>query len=109
MKKLALALLVAALATPALAQTQGAPAPAASPRCGEMPAAPTIPDGATANRRAMNTAREAYDAWGAQAQTVLGCRRAEVEELRARTDALVNEYNAANAQMAAEAAEFNAR
>lgn len=117
MKTFALALLVAALAAgPALAQIEGAPAPAASSSCGAMPAAPTVPDGATANRRAMNAAREAYNAWGAQAQTVLACRRAEVEELGARRDALVNEYNAANAQaravsqqMAAEDAEFNAR
>lgn len=118
MKTFALALLVAALAAgPALAQTEGAPAaPAASSRCGEMPAAPTVPDGATSNRRTMDAAREAYEAWAAQAQTVLSCRRAEVEELRARSDALIAEYNAAGAQaraageqMTAEAAEFNAR
>lgn len=117
MKKLALALLFTAIAVaPALAQNQSAAAPAASSRCGDVPAAPAIPDGATANRGAMNTAREAYEAWAGQAQTVLSCRRAEVEELGARRDALVNEYNAAGArartvseQMAAEAAEFQAR
>lgn len=118
MKKFAFVLLAAAFAAaPALAQTPGAAAPAAAASsCGEMPAAPTIPDGATANRRAMNAAREAYNAWGAQAQTVLSCRRAEAEELNARADALVSAYNAANAQahavseqMAAEVAEFDAR
>jgi hypothetical protein len=116
MQKVALALLAAALTVaPAAAQTQGAP-PAAASRCGVVPPAPTIPDGATANRAAMNAARTAYNEWGAQAQTVLACRRAEVEELRARTDALVNEYNAANSQaravseqMVAEVAEFDAR
>lgn len=117
MKHLALALVVTALAAgSALAQTQGAPAPVASSRCGEMPEAPSIPDGATANRRTMNAAHEAYNAWGAQAQTVLACRRAEVAELNARTEVLVNEFNTASAQahavseqMAAEAAEFSAR
>jgi hypothetical protein len=118
MQKVALALLAAALTVaPAAAQTQGAPpAAAAASRCGVVPPAPTIPDGATANRAAMNAARTAYNEWGAQAQTVLACRRAEVEELRARTDALVNEYNAANSQarvvseqMVAEVAEFDAR
>ena len=117
MKTFALALLVAALAVgPALAQTEGAPAPAASSRCGAIPAPPTVPDGATANRRAMNAAREAYNAWAPQAQTVLDCRRTEVQELTARAEALVSEFNAANAQarevsqqMVAEDAEFNAR
>jgi len=115
MKKAALAVLVALIATPAMAQTESAPAAAVS-QCGDMPAAPTIPDGATADRAAMDAANAAYNAWGAQAQAVLSCRRAEAQEARARSDALVGQYNAAaeqvrttSEQMVAAAAAFNAR
>jgi hypothetical protein len=122
MKTLALALLgVALLATPALAQTEGT-APAATPaaavtsRCGDVPASPTVPDGATSNRRTMNAASEAFNAWGPQAQAIQTCRRAEAEEARQRADALAAQFNANNSElrrvsdlMVAEMAEFNAR
>ena len=124
MKTLALALLgVVLLAAPALAQTEGtapatpaAPAAAVTSRCGEVPAAPTIPDGATSNRRTMNAASEAFNAWGPQAQAVQTCRRTEAEEARQRADALAAQFNTNNAElrrvsdtMVAEMAEFNAR
>jgi len=121
MKILALALVGAALlATPALAQTEGAapPAPAAAvtSRCGDVPASPTVPDGATSNRRAMNAASEAFNAWGPQAQAVQTCRRTEAEEARQRADGLAAQFNTNNAElrrvsdlMVAEMAEFNAR
>jgi hypothetical protein len=120
MKTLALALVGAALlATPALAQTEpaalAAPA-AATSRCGDLPPSPTIPDGATANRRTMTAAGEAFNAWGPQAQAIQTCRRAEAEEARQRADALAAQFNANNSElrrvsdaMVAEMAEFNAR
>jgi hypothetical protein len=110
------ALAASLLAAPALAQT-AAPAAANPPsRCGAPPAAPEIPDGATSNRATMDAANAAYQAFGAAMQQNLACRRAEVEELEARKDALTAEHNAAVAELqratdaiTAEATEFNAR
>lgn len=108
------ALAVSLFAWPAVAETPPAPVPPS--RCGEMPAAPTVPDGATADRKTMAAAADGYKAWGTAATTVLDCRKKEIEELRAREAALTAEYNkgvdqlntVANA-MTAEAEKFNKR
>jgi hypothetical protein len=90
------------------------PAPAAAPsavpasRCGEVPAAPTAPDGATASQREIQTAIAAYDAWRAQITPNLECRRAEALEMRAIADARTNEFNAANAAARDAGAAFQA-
>jgi hypothetical protein len=101
----------------ALAETAPAPARAVPPsRCGDLPASPVVPDGATADRKAMTAATEAYTAWSTATKTVLDCRRAEVEELRAREKVLTAEYNAGVDQLndvsnavVAETAKFNGR
>lgn len=102
-----------AATSPALT-AEGGPNPPS--RCGAFPATPSIPDGAKADRKAMMAANEAVTTWGKSAQPVLDCRRAEVQELRARLDALTKEYNDGIAQSEAlvktyeaEAAKFNAR
>jgi hypothetical protein len=85
------ALAVTLFAWQAVAETPAAPVPPS--RCGEMPAAPAVPDGATADRKAMTAATEAYKAWGTAATAALDCRKKEIEELRAREAALTGEYN----------------
>lgn len=105
------------LATPAMAQTD--PAPGAAPNttaCGALTPPPTLPDGATADREAMEAANNAYRTWGEAYRTVLQCRRAEVESLQARYQALRAEYNtgaellnSTNTAWEADVAEFNAR
>lgn len=108
------ALAVTLFAWQTVAQTPAAPVPPS--RCGELPAAPAVPDGATADRKTMTAAAEAYKAWGTAATAALDCRKKEIEELRAREAALTGEYNqgvdqlntVANA-MTTEAEKFNKR
>jgi len=104
-------------ASQALAETATAPAKPVPPsRCGEVPASPPVPDGATVDRKAMAAANQAYTVWATAAKAVLDCRRAEVEEVRAREAALTAEYNAGVDQLngvanafVAEAEKFNKR
>lgn len=69
-----------------------APPPSA---CGEIPAAPTPPNGARANAEQIRAAVAQYEAWNASASTILQCRAQEVRALRAQADARVVEHEAA--------------
>lgn len=108
------------MAGAAYAQTEGA-APAAgvvtnASSCGELPARPTLPDGASANREAMDAANVTYTAWAQSYHANLQCRRTEADNARATWQARVAEYNAgatalndSNSSWEAEVVEYNAR
>jgi len=107
------------LAAQASAQTN-APADTAAANatsaCGALTAAPAMPDGATANNEAMTAGNTAFLAWAQPQQQALACRRAEIEALHARWQALSTEYNAgaqalnaANAARDAELDQYNTR
>lgn len=108
---------VAALLFAGTAAAQTATAPTLAPsRCGEVPAAPTLPDGAHATSAQMATGNTTYDTWAHAMQANVQCRRTEAEELRAQADARTSEYNGYAAQLnqtvanwQAEVAEYNAR
>lgn len=110
----AMALLVAGSA---YAQTEATNAGTATvSTCGELPARPTLPDGATANREQMDTANAAYITWSQAYHANLACRRTEADNARATWQARVAEYNAAatglnesNTSWEAEVTEYNAR
>lgn len=101
----------------AVAQTTpAAPSPDLLPTCVDLPAAPAAPDGATVRRQDMEAGMTAYNAWLADFQVKAAACKAEVEATRARYDASVAAFNAANRAAAdagqawtAEAAEFTAR
>lgn len=99
------------MAVPAAAQTT----PAAS-TCAALQPAPTLPDGAVADREAMEAANTAFMAWAEAYRTVLTCRRTEAEGIHAQWQARVSEYNAGaeqlnstNSSWEAEVAEYNER
>lgn len=107
--------LALAVASSAMAQTEGA-APIPPSECAAAPAAPTLPDGASATRDQMNEANTAFTTWAEAYRANVLCRRTEAEALQARWRARVAEHNAAaealntqNAAWEAEVAEFNAR
>ncbi|HJS80878.1 MAG TPA: hypothetical protein VJ748_09660 [Vitreimonas sp.] len=112
--KLLLGAAVAALlmASPAMAQTDAAPA-----SCGMVAAAPTDqPDGATASREAVEAYTQRFNAWAESTSQVLACKRARAEAARAAADQLATEFNTENASLrstveawTAEVNEFNAR
>lgn len=114
---LAGAIMALLIASPAAAQDGTTPAAAPPPSaCGELPARPTLPDGATASRQQIEAANTTYIAWSTAFHANLQCRRAESEAARATWQARVSEYNAgaglineANTAWEAEVAEFNAR
>ncbi len=93
------------LASPALAQTGAA----TTSSCQNFPAAPTVPDGATAEREAVQTATDAVRAWDTDLQTRIAACRAEITAL----NNAVNAQDTARAQtvsnMATEIQEFSAR
>lgn len=101
----------------ALAQTPPAgPAPALSPDCASLSAPPPAPDGATAPRRVVESAREQYLAW----QTAYNAQRDRcLADIRALNDlAAANArafeeaqrpFVAASEAWVAEIEEFNAR
>jgi hypothetical protein len=104
--KLALGAAISALAfaTVALAQTTetvpAAPTPPPAPAivtppsaCGDLPAKPTVPDGAVAKEKDMKAADAAVQAWQASVQTNLKCRKAEFEAADAIRVARFNDYN----------------
>jgi hypothetical protein len=109
------------IATPVFAQTAGeatatTPAPVPPSTCGAPPPAPTLPDGASANREDMATANTTYVAWAEAYRAVVQCRHAEAQALRAQADARAQEHNAAveafnttTTAWEADVAEFNAR
>ena len=83
------------LAGAAFAQTEPAApvAPAANSQCADVGSEPTLPDGTSANNRAMMAGDTAYQAWAQTARASLQCRRSELDLLRAREQALVEESN----------------
>jgi hypothetical protein len=104
------------MAGAAFAQTEGAGTVQSASSCGELPARPTLPDGATADREAMDAANAAYTAWSQSYHANLTCRRTEADNARATWQARVSEYNAgasglneSNTAWEAEVAEYNAR
>jgi hypothetical protein len=113
--KLLLSAAVAALlmASPAMAQTDAAPAAS----CGTLEPAPANPpDGATAAREVVEGYTQRFNAWAEASNAVLACKRTEAEQARARADALTTEFNTANsgvrdaiAAWTVEVTEFNAR
>ncbi len=112
--KLLLGAAVAALlmASPAMAQTNAAPA-----ECGTVAPAPADqPDGATASREVVQAYTESFNAWAEATNQVLSCKRARAEAARAHADALTAEFNTENTALrtaidswTAEVTEFNAR
>ena len=115
--KLLLGAAVAALlvASPAAAQTDAAPAAAS---CGSVTPGPPAnqPDGAIADRAAVEAYTAQFNAWAEANNLVLSCKRSRAEEARARADALAGEFNTENSTLraaievwTAEVAEFNAR
>lgn len=107
------------MAGAAYAQTEGAPAAGvvtSASSCGELPARPTLPDGATADRAGMDAANVTYTAWAQAYHANLQCRRTEADNARATWQARVVEYNAgavalndSNTSWEAEVVEYNAR
>jgi hypothetical protein len=103
-------------AVSAAAQTTPAPAPGVQSACASLPAQPTLPNGANADRAAMEAGNTAFTAWSQAYRAGLECRRAEAEELHARWRASVDAFNSAasainsaNQAWEAEVAEFNDR
>lgn len=89
------------IAAPAAAQDTSATAqPPLASRCGELPAAPTFPDGARANTAAMERGQETYTAWRTQIDTVVACRNTEMTNWRAQYEA-IGARNEADATAAA--------
>lgn len=111
--KVLLGAAVAALlmASPAMAQTDAAPA------CGAVTPAPADqPDGATASREQLEAYTQRFNAWAEATNQALACKRSRAEEARARADALTSEFNTENTALrtaieawTAEVNEFNAR
>lgn len=106
------------MAGAAYAQTDGSTAGVVTgaSSCGELPARPTLPDGATADREGMDAANVAYTAWSQAYHANLQCRRTEADNARATWQARVSEYNGgatalndSNTAWEAEVAEYNAR
>lgn len=99
------------LASPALAQTQ-----TALPAQCNFTAAPTIPDGATANNNQMRDARTAVEAWRTTRQTELAACNAASQALLAQANAAAAAHNTAASetdtvirQFTAENEEYSAR
>lgn len=99
------------LASPALAQTEATPNV-----CAGFAAAPTLPDGATANAAAITAGDTSFRAWHTAGAEKLGQCRAEVEAAFARARELEAQHNAAAAQLngtrdawQVEVNEYNAR
>lgn len=99
------------MASPALAQTPDLPE-----SCTGFAAAPTLPDGATADREAIAAADTQFREWHGAGSAKLSQCRAEIEAARARLTALEGAYNQAVGVMnstrdawVVEVEEFNAR
>ena len=109
MKYVLAAAMLAAFTMSAQAQTTTtAPAAPAVPpsACAAIVQSPAPPDGATVTRAQMEAAVAAFEAWRAQEQTTLDCRRAEAETLNAQAAARSSEYRAAQTDNVARAAAF---
>jgi len=90
-------------ASPAFAQA------ALTPNCTGFEAAPTLPDGATAERSEVEAANTAVQAWAEARRTkLLGCQ-ADITAMTQAFNTAEQERRAATAAWEAEVAEFNAR
>ncbi len=104
----AMALLFAA---PAAAQAQPAPS-----NCSDFAPAPTLPDGATADREAIEAANTQFEAWGQARIAKLQLCRTEIEALRAQLAPMEQSYNSSTVELNSlhttwrvEVEEFNGR
>ena len=102
------------LASPAVAQTDAAPAAASCSSIAPTPA--NAPDGATADRAVVEAYTTQFNAWVESTNQVLSCKRTRAEEALARANALTGEFNTENTALraaidswTAEVTEFNAR
>lgn len=89
------------------------PAPAAAPAfttaCAALPAAPAMPDGATARERDMAAAEVEIQAWNAAyVGTMNDCRQPEVLAAQAEMEAAVAAARAAQARYQSALAQYNA-
>jgi len=91
------------MASPALAQVQ------TPGSCQNFPAAPTVPDGATASREEVTAARDAIVAWDADIQARVAACRAELTALNDAVNAQETARVATVNSMAAEIQEFTGR
>jgi hypothetical protein len=90
-------------ATPAFAQT------ALSPNCSGFEPAPTLPDGATANRAAVEAMNNQIQAWAdARRDKLLACQ-ADITAMSQAFNTAQQERQAVTTAWNAEVAEFNAR
>ena len=104
---LAAAMLAAFTMSAQAQETTTTPAATVPPSaCAAVVQSPAAPDGATATRAQMEAAVAAFEAWRAQEQTTLDCRRAEAEALNAQARARSDEYRAAQTDNVARAAAF---
>lgn len=91
-------------AAPAFAQTS------MSPNCTGFEAAPTqLPDGATADRGAIETATERVQAWATARHAKIEACEADIQAMIAARDTAVQGYQATTAAWSVEVNEFNAR
>ena len=100
------------LAPVAFAQTT----PAGTSNCAGFETPPALPDGAAANTTAMAAGSATYDAWHNGTESKKSLCQADIAELRAQLNVMVEAYNQAETQRfatqtawGAEIAEFNAR
>lgn len=102
------AVAVLLLSSQAFAQT-----PAGAPSCGGFEPAPTLPDGASANRAAIERANAEYEAWSQARLARLRACKAEVDAFNDQVAAIYNpakaELESVVAAWTVEVAEFNAR
>ncbi len=112
--KLLIGAAAAALMFAATAAAQTPPTDSA--HCSGFQPAPTLPDGATADRAEIAVGNTQYETWGQERLAKLRLCRAEIEALRAQLAPLEQAYTANNTELTsvvtawqAEVAEFNAR
>jgi septal ring factor EnvC (AmiA/AmiB activator) len=99
------------LATPALAQT-----PQAAGACGSFAAAPSLIDGANANRDQMTSKNEEVTAWATARQQQEATCQQEINTMRTQLEAMVSAFNTSGQERVtvvqnwnAEIAEFGGR
>ena len=109
-------LLGAAVAAFLIATSAAAQTPTVTANCSGFAAAPTLPDGATANSRQMMAGNDQYQAWGTERIAKLQSCRADIDAMRTQLNALEEAFNTANGEIRsvteaweAEVAEYNAR
>ena len=109
-------LLIGAAAMALLFAAPVAQAQPASPNCSDFAPVPSLPDGATADRAAIEAGNAQYETWGQARLAKLQLCRAEIEALRTQLVSFEQAYNSNNGELntvvtnwQAEVAEFNER